>query len=1509
MTTPATPPQLSFELDSAGARSTIYVTSDASVNDLTLKIGTTATANFTPAAKVVEQSQAPGVTGSLLYLDLSPLKLTAEEFDAIAPRSAGWQFATFAEDQLIGMTPTTDLTLAPTDTIEVAIGALADAHATGASASLVVNVYRVGGITVGGLPFPTNFSVALVTPPVGQEDLGQDLSVALATPDVVNTVLGYNPVSNQLAFGFYPGPRGRPVTPKATSEINITFVYATDPSGYGALCTTDEVKPPFEVVAGVNAGDWTITPNLMQESPSWTLLPPTTHPIVGTGPRATLAILANNLVTTFQAGPTVALISYSGFEGYADGVFVLPIQKNPHVRIDSLTVRPNPAVLERGTASVMVSWQAENAGTMTLSPFDVDVTGQTSYRGTITETTPITLSAQGPVLASAGNIALRNVTAQILPVINSFDASPGAVYAGGLPRDVELCWNVNTNEELTLVSSVGRPDPNKYSNIGTLQRTIDGPQMLTLIPLGQSGGQTVKRSVVISAFAPQLSSWPVNAKHLAAPPNASFVLASDGQGTVTALDTMVYKPVSGAIPVGTAPAGMAFSSDGSMLYVANSGDGTVSAIAVAATGSVPQYRFTECSTTPVGGAPQQLALSPDGAYLYVTIDAGATAGSFAVLSTGRNPQVVSTLPVDVAPQGLAVMHSGARIFLANSGSSTVTVVGRSPNGHHFVVDHISGLNSAQDVVVTSNDNVLLVSCPALGAVVALNAAFPEAPRTTLTVGASPQQLAVVPGGAYAVVSHEGADTVSLLSVGATPPACRVLDLGIQVGTAPSAVAVTPDAGLVLVGTRSGLSVLTLAEYETAQAPPAVGKHPTDVVVAPDGKTVVAWHDALTWIWPGPSSTGLFVYDVASETVTPQLANVQVVDLAFHPVASEKAAFLTEEAKSSVSVMRTDDWTVLSSIDVSNQTAGLPVKLAISGDGTTLFVLTADRALKCELLVYEGSPHSYVSKGVVQVLTSSEGSALTLVAAPDGSRVYVTDEVSGDLFFAARDRSGNWALAGEPMVVGQSPTAAAASPDGTTLYVTAAGTSNGSLVKVDTATRAATTVVMPANSLTSLAGLAVSPDGDRVFATDSIAAGIRVFDATSLRLVQTISWESGAQAPKGIAVALDAARIFTANTNSNDLGVVTQVQGGTTVNGLDAATTGAESDTSNCQGLFLRDYVGQTPQSGNTTGSYTDCPDIWPSGQQYLPDPQTTLVNGYGNDSPNVIYVSGAGSYNYVYVRGLNATSGQNTSRVWLYYVNGGGNSALILWPPSWLNSGIAAAHTGLPYIDVSSSSPNEIDYTSPPFEWNAVPINGHYCMIAWVTNQPLSTTDPRTTIGSIGTMDQLAQFIITHPNMGWKNTADVPTPAGESWQIPLTLQGPPVGGHFKAGLQFKNMPTDAYFSFSIVGPTTAGSVNYPKTQISLANETVLVPLDWTGYSNYATNIVLRYYAGSTAIPQGANITVTAAMNLSGIVGLVPDPLVGAIRANVYPTGRPEDGFQQEWLTLVGTVQLNPVTKS
>jgi DNA-binding beta-propeller fold protein YncE len=743
----------------------------------------------------------------------------------------------------------------------------------------------------------------------------------------------------------------------------------------------------------------------------------------------------------------------------------------------------------------------------------------------------------------------------------------------------------------------------------------------------------------------------------------------------------------------------------------------------------------------------------------------------------------------------------------------------------------------------------------------------------------------------------------------------VLATRIDVGSSPSAIAVTPDAGLALVGTAGspGLQALTLAEYETADDLPDIGAQPTEVAVSADGKTVIGWHDAQQTFKPGKPSTGLFVYDVVSETVVPQLATTAVVDFAYAPT-TPNTAFVVNKTQAVVEIVSTESWTVTSTIDLKGQTTGLPAALAPSADGSTLFALTLDDNEKCELVAFTAAHGSYSPAGTVTVIAAgTPGSALTLAAAPDGSAAYITDEVSGNLFVIKRTGS-SYALSGQPVPVGTLPIAAALSPDGSALYVTSTGMTNGSLAAIDTATLAVRSVVLPPNSFTSLAGLTVSPDGTRVLATDPVTAGVRIFDAESLRLVQSIPWTTGVEMPNGIAASPDGSRIFTANTNSANLGVIAQVQADASlarraplvaaevVVDEEAALVGDDT----YQGLFLRDYVGQTPQSGNQTGSWTDCPDIWAAGQSMLTDPQTSLVGGYGSDSPNIVYTSGPGVNNYIYVRGANATNGANTSRVWLYYVDGDGQSSLMTWPPSWLNGGIQALQTGKPYIEVPSTALNEVDYTYPPFIWNAVPVDGHYCIIAWIENPPLSqpAVDPRQGIGSIGTYDQLAGFIASHPNMGWKNTVDKPTTTGETWEEVLSFEGPPRGGLFRGGLQFTNMPTDAFFSFTIAGPTPATSVNVPKTQITSPNETYLVPVNWTGVNDFKTQMVVTYYSGGTPMAQGANIQVAAALGVSALVGIVDDPLAGAIRARVHPAHDGQNGFQEEWLTIVGQVKIN-----
>jgi DNA-binding beta-propeller fold protein YncE len=1513
MTSEQAVPQLTFEIDSAGARNTIYVTADPSVNDITFTIGTTATATFTPAPAVVPPPEARNATGSLVYLDLSALNLTQGEFDAIAPDAPGWRVVLFPADHVLGMTPDDEAQIGAGQQVGIRIGALAASRAQGASASLVVRAYRVAGITVGDIAFPGTFTVALATPLQADEPLPPDLVIRLLGPDVVNTVLGYNEMRNQLEVAFLPGDRGRLVYASEETEFRVSFVYATDPSGYGALCTTDQARQ-FAVRAGDSMAGWTITPNLSQQSPYWSIRPPAGQPIVGRDEFSTPWIVFDNVITTFQPGPTVALVSYSGIQDYADGVFTLLIAKHPHVRIDSLAVTPNPAVLDDGSAEVTITWTARDAGRLVLAPFQVDVTGRSSYPARITESTKITLTAEGTHLASMGNLALRNATAGVLPVINSFEATPRSVLASDLPRYVLLGWNVNTNDQLELLSSAGLPDPARYGPFGEVEKRVPGPRMYTLRSLGEPGTPVAERSVIVSAFTPQARTWPVRARHLAAPPNASFVVASDGD-TVTAVDTMAYQPVSGPVPTGDGPAGMAFSASGEVLYVANSRGGTVSVIAVRATGDDPPYEFTEIARTPVGGRPQRLALSPDGAYLYVTVDRGAEPGLLAVLSTdGVTASMVTAVETGAGPRGLAVTPSGAQVFVANSGDSTVTVAGRAPDGRHSYAGTVSGTESASDVAVTSDGGVLLVACPPLGAVLAINAVHPGAARKLIRTGAAPRQIALVPSGAYAAVACAGDGTVSLLAVGGTPGECRAAGAGITVGGAPEAVAVTPDAGLVLAGSGDGgLSVITLAEYQTAADPRDIGGQPTNVVITPDRTSVVAWHNARKSYSVGEPSTGLYVYDIGSATVTQQLDAVPVVAAAFDPVPENHAVYLAEDKRPVVTVLDSGTWEVTRTIDLSGQSAGLPVALAFAA--ATLFVVVQEPGTRrCELLAYRIGSSGPEPAGTLELLTATAGSAQTLAVAADGSRAYVTDQGKGQLLVAERGANGSYALRGGPVEVGRSPVATALSPDGASLFVSNVGGDHGVLAEVDTTALTMRRVALPSRGYTTLAGLAVSPDGSRLLAADQAIPGVRIFDAASLRLVQTIVWRSGVEMPTGIAVAHDGSRIFTANVISGNLGIVSQVQATATTDATVAAGPGLVPAADPYRGLYLRDYVGQTPETGNRTGDVTNCCDIWPAGLEVLPNPRKTLVEGYDTNSPNVLYTNKDRLMNYIYVRGKSTIDGAATARVWLYYLNGGGNPSLILWPPQWLNDGMRSMREDVHYIEVPLAKLGDICYTEAPFGWYLQELtNGHYCVIAVVENPPLSDPplDPRAALGAIGRMDQLAAFIANRPNLGWKNTVQKKTQPEQTWTQYMSLKGPQEGGLFSAGVRFRHLGIDPFdpkghdsaFSFTIVGPDGIRR-GFAKTPLTNDSQIGMVELDWTGHPGYQTDFTLNYFAGKTPLPQGAEVTAIVGIDATRLVGLVRDPMAGAFRAPVVRTNSQGVTTTSEMLRLVGTVRIN-----
>lgn len=119
---------------------------------------------------------------------------------------------------------------------------------------------------------------------------------------------------------------------------------------------------------------------------------------------------------------------------------------------------------------------------------------------------------------------------------------------------------------------------------------------------------------------------------------------------------------SATITVGRSPQGLAISPDGTSLYVANNGGGTVSVVDTA-TNRVK-------NTIPVGYNPRNIAVSPDGSLLYVT---NYTSGTISVINTAASA-VIHTVNVGVHPHGVAVDSSSNAIYVSNYSSNTLSII-------------------------------------------------------------------------------------------------------------------------------------------------------------------------------------------------------------------------------------------------------------------------------------------------------------------------------------------------------------------------------------------------------------------------------------------------------------------------------------------------------------------------------------------------------------------------------------------------------------------------------------------------------------------------------------------------------------------------------------------------------------------------------------------------------------------------------------------------------------------
>jgi len=158
---------------------------------------------------------------------------------------------------------------------------------------------------------------------------------------------------------------------------------------------------------------------------------------------------------------------------------------------------------------------------------------------------------------------------------------------------------------------------------------------------------------------------------IAITPDGSAAFYTFGTGSVGRFDTSTNNHTA-TLTVGSTPAGIAVTPNGAFIYVANTGNSTVSVIPNTPNAVLPAMPFNPITTIslPEGSAPSSIAITPDGKLAYVVNENG----TFSVISTALNTVTTTgSLPATPLDQ-IAITSDGSQAYVADSEIGEVDVI-------------------------------------------------------------------------------------------------------------------------------------------------------------------------------------------------------------------------------------------------------------------------------------------------------------------------------------------------------------------------------------------------------------------------------------------------------------------------------------------------------------------------------------------------------------------------------------------------------------------------------------------------------------------------------------------------------------------------------------------------------------------------------------------------------------------------------------------------------------------
>lgn len=1501
---------ISFSIVDSGVRNTIFApTTKASQNSISLIISAD-TDLALAKSQPVPYGQAMSATGTLFYIKLAPLGLSEAELGAILVTATGFDAVVYPDNSMICLAPTADTTLQAGTEISVGIGnVVISTVPPGSIETLYADFFRAAPVSSGLLPFTYSAGVTFQAPPSGKLDLHDDLQISLSPGTVVQSISDNPNVRNSLLLTLSPGAHPKVIKAGPKTTFTVGFVYAVDTFGYGALSTPVQAIN-FGFNPGQDASKWTVTPpNKGAQSPTWLLQPASGAAILG--PTNTVTFNITNIITTFQAGPTLMIIAYKNVPGYADGSFTLVIEKEAHVYVSTLSATPNPVVLNKGTGQVTLSWTASGSQ-LTLLPTQQDVTGKSGVTVEVSDETQFTLLAQGD---NVKNVASRSVTIETFPNINAFSAAPKKIYASDFPNTVLLDWDVNTTGGVQLSSSISGQSVNLPAH-GTHASNLSRPQMLTIAPAQNDTLDLIERNQIIYAYnyvKYQNVQTTQPALLLLSPTmNLCVVINVGASGSAAFLDTisLALLPAPGiAIDTSATHYCGAFSPDGQRLFLANDkGAFTVYSITIdSASGS---YAATALANSSTAGAIADLQVSPDGHTLYLLANStGGKPGSLIVFTTTDNSRYTlssSTSLTASTPnshfQAVAVLPSGAQAFVLEQGDTPqIQVLGyQQSSKSYLVLRAITGFSSGDKpfgiALAGYNASTLLVSCSGSKNVYAVAITSDTVSTAqSLQVGVAPTDIAVTQDGTYALVVNAGDGTASVLSCNKGANLCAVVGSPVQIGTRPAALTFTPDGDLAYIGTSTGITILSTQTY---QFETVLGSATLATSVAASSTQVTSWHNFTKSINAGgmTPSPGLYVYDIQAQTTSPMNQDVDYTVFAYWPDESRPFAIAGVKGDNAIKILNTTTFATDSTIALSAPAGSSAVALDITSLANTAFIVMRDPTGGHTLSIcdYNKTSGAFTVSGSVPLYTETASSQCLIASTSNGSSIFIVNTEGKTLYVVEKSATGTYALQSTPYTLPSLSQSMVITPDNGKLYIWLSENAASAFGIFDIAAMQLSVLTIPNASSLLVLATAISPDGERIYAADVNAGGVRVFSTKSLQNIDHIVF-TGTALPYGVAVAPDGSAIYTANALSGNLGIAQQIQPEASASQgglrqcnllLPAPIPALSTDTYN--GIFVRDYVGESPSTTSGSG-WTMSPDIIPYGTSLMPDPSVLgqLAN-YGTDYAHDITLD---QVNYLYYRGYNTAPGVQASRIYTYWAF----SEIFLTPAKWLNANMAVNRNPQNYLDVKATTNGEIVYTATPVSWTPLSsLGNHFCLIAWVDNDP-NPTPPNLNQWSFTSWDDLGQFILDHPNVAWRNTNDI-SASGAFLNAQTGVTGPSGGGSVLVGLKLSDNIAQQGGTISFTVMNSDGTLNYNSPQTTISSNTVAEFVNWPANGSKDATITYTYSPAGGTLQAG--MVITAYTGTFGTSALMKEAALRAPHMVINPEN-PRLGDTQ--MLLVGSV--------